>query len=144
MSRRNDLSLCISNVPKIITVCTAALLSERKEVINNTTLTMKAILKDCVALAAKEENIKQYEPHIRKVFDLLTGCLKYQYHSAWKQVLFLLATMYKVPHDGTHCLILLLLHNPTILAGLRQNMPKFHDQLPQVLSRFTRIRSVPV
>lgn len=86
----------MSNVPKIFAICTAALLSERKEVINNGTLTMKAILKDCLAWASTEENIQQYETSVKKVFETLTGCLKYQYHAAWKQVLFLLGTMYKV------------------------------------------------
>ncbi|XP_065225448.1 RRP12-like protein [Planococcus citri] len=99
---KNDLSLCASNTPKIFDVCAPALCSERKEVITNSTLTMNAILKDCVAPIASEQNQPQYETILKKIFDILTGCLKYQYHNARKQVLFLLGTMYKVCGQTCH------------------------------------------
>lgn len=93
---RNDLSLCISNVPKLCSVYSAAFLSEKPNVISSVTSCMQTVLNECMAPAATESNIEQYKSEIRKIYELLKSCMKYTYHMAWKSVLYLLATMYKV------------------------------------------------
>lgn len=57
---------------------------------------MQTVLSECIAPAATESNIEQHESEIRNIFELLKNCMKYTYHMAWKSVLYLLATMYKV------------------------------------------------
>lgn len=86
----------MSNVPKFFKVGRDALRSTKQEVIDNATISMSAVLKDCVEPAATEENIQSHVDLIRKVYERLNECLKYEYNAAWKQILFLLAKLYKV------------------------------------------------
>lgn len=86
----------MANVPKLFNIYTSVFLCDKAEVINNVTMNMQVIIKDCVAIAANEKNIQEYFSTIQKVFEILNDCLKYQYHTSWKQILYLLSSMYKV------------------------------------------------
>ncbi len=85
------------NVPKLFRILAPALLCEKLDLRNKITWNMQAVLKDCVGLAvADETKIEEFKPLIQDVFEILAGCLKYQYHGAWKEIFFLLSTFYKV------------------------------------------------
>ena len=86
----------MSNLPKFFKDCTNALLSTKQEVINNAAICLGVVLRDCVELAATEERFQSHVDSIRKIYEIMNYCLKYQYNAAWKQILYLLAIFYKV------------------------------------------------
>uniref|UniRef100_A0A8D8RL83 RRP12-like protein n=1 Tax=Cacopsylla melanoneura TaxID=428564 RepID=A0A8D8RL83_9HEMI len=94
---RVDLGLCMSNLARFMSICTQLWMSDKMEVVNGATHTLQGLLEDCVAkAAASSQSASQHRTSLRKVFDLLSSGLSYQYNRVWNQVLAVLSLLFKV------------------------------------------------
>ncbi|CAG2058942.1 unnamed protein product, partial [Timema podura] len=93
--RRIDLPLCCSTLPRLFSTLTQLWMSEKHEIRNGTTLTLKAVILDCLPLACSPEIFPRNEQLLAKMFNTVENGLKYQYNLAWNHVLLVLAAMFE-------------------------------------------------
>nr|CAD7586449.1 unnamed protein product [Timema genevievae] len=93
--RRIDLPLCCSTLPRLFSTLTQLWMSEKPEIRNGTTLTLKAVILDCLPLACSPEIFPRNEQLLAKMFNTVENGLKYQYNLAWNHVLLVLAAMFE-------------------------------------------------
>ena len=89
----HDPHLCMKHLPKFVASATRCWTSDRSSVATAATTAVKAICLECIKphidiLAGESELFTE----LKKIFNHLEEGLQYQYHSAWAQVLHLLAT----------------------------------------------------
>ncbi|KAK3918716.1 RRP12-like protein [Frankliniella fusca] len=96
-----DLPLCCGHLPRLFTTVSQMWLSDKADVLSNTTHALSAVISDCLKLAAAPEVVKRHTSTLSKVFSVLQEGLKYQYHSAWKHVIYLLGCFFE--HCGATC-----------------------------------------
>ncbi|XP_046383339.1 RRP12-like protein [Ischnura elegans] len=121
---KQDLNLCMGNIPRFFSACTQLWLSDRQEILSGATSAMHTVTKDCISLAnaaivEDPEKHSSYIQNIQKAFGFVGSGLKYQYHSAWKHVFLLLSTMFEVCSGGPCQKFLVPLLTP--LADLRDS-----------------------
>lgn len=98
---KQDLSVCCAHLPKLFTTVSQMWLSDKPEVLSNATHALSAVISDCLKEAAAPNVVERYSTTLSKVFSVLQEGLKYQYHSAWKHIIYLLATFFE--HCGSSC-----------------------------------------
>ncbi|XP_069705584.1 RRP12-like protein [Periplaneta americana] len=115
---RVELALCFANLPRLFTACIRLWLSDKLEVMNAATSTLKAVTEDCVSLGCAPELVKGYRQTLGKLFSSIEGALTYQYHSAWHHVLHLIAVWFQVAGETCRDLMMSCLK---MLAELRDS-----------------------
>ncbi|XP_034255302.1 RRP12-like protein [Thrips palmi] len=98
---KQDLSMCCAHLPKLFTTVSQIWLSDKPDILSNATHALSAVISDCLKEAAAPAVVERYSTTISKVFSVLQDGLKYQYHSAWKHVIHLLAAFFE--HCGPTC-----------------------------------------
>nr|CAD7457370.1 unnamed protein product [Timema tahoe] len=93
--RRIDLPLCCSTLPRLFSTLTQLWMSEKPEIRNGTTVTLKAVILDCLPLACSPELFPRNEQLLAKMFNTVENGLKYQFNLAWNHVLLVLAAMFE-------------------------------------------------
>ena len=90
---QHDHQLCIKHLPKFVLSATRCWTSDKSSVITAATTAIKAICLECIKpyIQIQIEDSEMLV-ELKKVFNHLEEGLKYQYHSAWAQVLHILAT----------------------------------------------------
>ncbi|XP_018354107.1 PREDICTED: RRP12-like protein [Trachymyrmex septentrionalis] len=84
-------------IPEMLNRCVELLLSNKTEIVNGASHTVKIILQECVApLCENEERIGNYEPIVRRIVEIMHKTLSYQYIGAWRHVLHLIAVLFQV------------------------------------------------
>ncbi|EGI69855.1 PREDICTED: RRP12-like protein [Acromyrmex echinatior] len=84
-------------IPEMFNRCVELLLSNKMEIVNGASHTVKIILQECVApLCENEERIGKYEPIVMRVVEIMHKTLSYQYIGAWRHVLHLIAVLFQV------------------------------------------------
>ncbi|XP_026293865.1 RRP12-like protein [Frankliniella occidentalis] len=96
-----DLPMCCGHLPRLFTTVSQMWLSDKADVLSNTTHTLSAVISDCLKLAAAPDVVERHTATLSKVFNVLQEGLKYQYHSAWKHVIYLLGSFFE--HCGATC-----------------------------------------
>ena len=99
----HDHQLCMKHLPKFVMSATRCWTSDKSSVVTAATTAVKAICLECIKpyiqmLANNEEMFGE----LKKVFNNLEEGLKYQYHTAWAQVLHILATFIDIT-GNTKC-----------------------------------------
>lgn len=88
--------MCCAHLPKLFTTVSQIWLSDKPDILSNATHALSAVVSDCLKEAAAPSVVDRYSTTLSKVFSILQDGLKYQYHSAWKHVIHLLAAFFEV------------------------------------------------
>lgn len=98
--------MCSAHLPKLFTTVSQMWLSDKGDILSNATHTLSAVISDCLKLAAAPDVVERHANTLSKVFSILQEGLKYQYHSAWKHVIYLLGVFFEViTVFFTYCLL---------------------------------------
>ena len=99
----NDYVLCMKHLPKFVSSVTRCWSSDRSAVATAATTAIKAICLECIKPHVEKliDDAEMFS-ELKKVFSHLEEGLKYQYHTAWAQVLHLLATFIDIT-GNTRC-----------------------------------------
>ncbi|XP_008474083.1 RRP12-like protein [Diaphorina citri] len=139
---RIELGLCMSNLHRFMSLCTQLWLSDKIEVVNGATHTVQVLIQDCVEKAASPDVVSHHKTSLHKIFQLLEQCMSYQYNKAWKQILHILALMFKAAGATCHEFMVKCLQS---LAELRDsyNFP-YVNELDYAVGAAVRTMGVDV
>ncbi|KAI5692244.1 hypothetical protein M8J76_011259 [Diaphorina citri] len=139
---RVELGLCMSNLHRFMSLCTQLWLSDKIEVVNGATHTVQVLIQDCVEKAASPDVVSHHKTSLHKIFQLLEQCMSYQYNKAWKQILHILALMFKAAGATCHEFMVKCLQS---LAELRDsyNFP-YVNELDYAVGAAVRTMGVDV
>ena len=93
----NDINLCMKHLPKFVSSAARCWTSDKSTVVTAATTAIKAVCMECIKPHVEDlvEETDMFS-ELKKIFSSLEEGLKYQYHSAWAQVLHLLAAFIDV------------------------------------------------
>ncbi|KAJ8685997.1 hypothetical protein QAD02_021790, partial [Eretmocerus hayati] len=88
--------LCGANILRIVAKCIELWLSERVEIINGSSHTLRVILEWCIPpLCESAELVQRFMPILKGIVNLIQRGMEYRYISAWHHVLELLTVAIK-------------------------------------------------
>lgn len=84
-------------IPRMLNRCIELWLSNKTEVINGASNTVKVILQECVTrLCESEERINRYSSTLSQIILIMHKALSYQYLEAWQHVFYLVALLFQI------------------------------------------------